>query len=425
MVDRGDLLDRVLTGGAELDGNPVTVDAGLCVRLLDAGVRPADVVVLHGLSGASLVLAALAVWECDAVPAPVGTGVPVQLAACARLSGDGTVRPRGDASVVADLSSTAVLHLTSGSTDRPKVVRRGADSVWCEADGYCDGLAWRADDRVAVPLPLAHSLGWGVAMSALLSGVSVDATPLVRAESLARRADAGLVSMLALTAPVARLLVATRRQGAAALRAAVVGAGPVTDDLATAFRDRFDVFLTRGYGSTETGGTFLGARHLGRPMSGVDIVEPAVGERGELVLRLPAPVEGYLGGHGSTRLWRTGDLVDWAGGEVRFVARRLANLRLNGRFLDTEQVDRMLRRNAEVTDVYPLVLPRADTPEIEDFYVFVEGGPAEDELRNSLDGCPGPLPRIVRCNRIPRTTLGKPDRSALIALVGRPRQGGA
>ncbi|WP_432161050.1 ANL family adenylate-forming protein [Streptomyces sp. NRRL F-5630] len=314
-----------------------------------------------------------------------------------------------------------MLHLSSGSTDRPKVARRGLTSVLQDAEGYRTGLGLVPGDRVAVPVPLVHSFGWGIAVGALLSGCDIDVAPFVRAGTLARKADSGAVSVLALTPPVARLLIETRRQGESAPRAAMAGAGSVSDELDMAFQERFGVPLLRGYGSTETGGTFFGDHGMGRPVPGVDIVEPLPGERGELVLRLVAPVEGYLGDNQEpVQEWRTGDIVrHGTDGCVYFEQRVRGPLRLNGRFIRADITEQVLRSVPGVTDAFLLVLPRSDSPETEDFYAVVEGTASEEELLAALATVSArtPVPRVVVCDRLPRTRVGKRDRGALIEIV--------
>ncbi|TWG03699.1 acyl-CoA synthetase (AMP-forming)/AMP-acid ligase II [Streptomyces brevispora] len=430
---RPELARRILSQGVRVDGETLDAAGSPFEPLVDslgrAGVRPGDVVVLSGLEGRALVTATVAAWRLDAVPMPVpGAGVTADQVvrdAC-RVTGDLSVVPRTGERGDLALATTAVLHLSSGSTDRPKVTRRGVASVLYEATGYRTGLALVPGDRVAVPVPLVHSFGWGVAMGALLSGVDIEVTPFVRAGTLARRIDSGAVSVLALTPPLARLLTATRRGGESRPRAAMAGAGRVGDELDTAFRERFGVPLLRGYGCSETGGTFFGERGMGRPVFGVGILRPPPGARGELVLRLPAPVEGYLGDHAPPgREWRSGDIVRHdADGSVHFVERVRGPLRLNGRFVRTESVEKSLRAVAGVRDVFLLVLPRAESPECEDFHAVVEGEPAEADLIAALSGNGGgpPVPRVLVCREMPRTTVGKPDRNALTDMVRKGRE---
>jgi acyl-CoA synthetase (AMP-forming)/AMP-acid ligase II len=427
-VSRLELASLILSRGARVNGEPVDVGEPrfelLSTGLTQTGVRAGEVVVLHGLQGRDVVLAALAIWRLDAVPMPVlnNSAVSPGVPDAHRITKDLTVVPGTSGCRMPGLGTTAVLHMSSGSTAQPKVVKRGIESVLLEAEGYRAGLSLVPADCVAVPIPLFHSLGWGVAMSALINGCSLDVNPLVRIDAVAARIESGAVSVLALTAPVARLLATTQSGGRANLRAAMVGAGPVTEDLDEAFRARFERSLLRGYGSTETGGTFLGNRGIGKPVPGVEILRPAPGERGELVLRLAAPVEGYLDGStGPSQEWSTGDVVQHdRDGVVHFAERLRGGLRLNGRFVNADIVEKALRSAPGVTDVYLLVLSRRQTPEIEDFYAVVEGGDGGPEAlseRLAHSGAESPLPRIVHCARIPRTVIGKPDRSALIDMV--------
>ncbi|WEB42132.1 fatty acid--CoA ligase family protein [Streptomyces yunnanensis] len=429
------LVMRILAQGVHVNGERIDATGSpflsLCDRLGRAGVRPGEIAVLAGLQGRDLIVATLAVWRLDAVPMPVPEpapaldGVPDRTVreAC-RITPDLSVTPATTAPDQrgAALDRTAVLHLSSGSTDRPKVAQRGVASVLYDAQGYRAGLGLVPGDCVAVPVPLAHSFGWGVAMSALISGCDIDVTPFVRASSLARKADSGAVSVLALTPPLARLLTDTRRQGGdATLRAAMAGAGQVPDELEDAFRERFGLPLLRGYGSTETGGTFFGDRGMGRPVPGVDIVQPLPGQRGELVLRLAAPLEGYLGeDQGPAAEWHTGDIVQLdTDGIVHFQERVRGPLRLNGRFIQADATEAALRAVPGVTDVFLLVLPRSDTPETEDFYAVVEGDSSEEGLLAALAGCPAgtPVPRVVVFRELPRTAVGKRDRGMVIDKV--------
>ncbi|MEU5049077.1 AMP-binding protein [Streptomyces sp. NPDC021096] len=431
---RQEMVTRILAQGGNVDSERIDAAGSLfnslCDRLSRAEVQPGELVVLSGLQGRNLLVAAMAVWRLDAVPMPVPEtdpsfdGAPAQFVrgAC-RITADLSVAPAAPGRWAEALDTTAVLHLSSGSTDRPKVARRGVASVLYDAEGYRAGLGLVPGDRVAVPVPLVHSFGWGVAISALLSGCDLDVTPFVRASTLARKTDSGAVSVLALTPPLARLLVETRRQGTSTPRAAMAGAGQVPDELNEAFQKRFGLPLLRGYGSTETGGTFFGDRGMGRPVPGVDIVKPPPGERGELILRLAAPMEGYLGDNqGPTQEWRTGDVVRHdTDGSVYFEERVRGPLRLNGKFIRTDITEKALRSVLGVTDVFPLILPRNDSPETEDFYAVVEGDAAKQDLLVALAGCPAgtPLPRVVVCRKLPRTTVGKHDRDALIETVRR------
>jgi acyl-CoA synthetase (AMP-forming)/AMP-acid ligase II len=426
---RRELAERILAQRPRVNGEMIdSADSrfrALSRRMLHSGVQPGEIVALRGLEGRDLVFAALAVWHADAIPAPEASPEPPESAARSSwvitdelavvpTTGD---RPAGDR-----LASTAVIHTTSGSTGRPKPTRRGVASVLIEAAGYRERLVLSSGDCVAVPIPLVHSLGWGVAFSALLSGCDIDTAPLVRATTLSRKIDASLISVVALTPPLARLLVDTRREGAGELRVGMVGAGRVTPDLDRSFEERFGCALLHGYGSTETGGTFLGERGMGTPIPGVEIVQPPRGREGELVLRFAAPVEGYLDGESPTSSeWKTGDTVRHeTDGTVYFRERIRGLLRLNGRYVDSDVLEKVLCSVPGVAEVYLLALPRDETPEIEDFYGIVAGkADAADLIASMARHLPDtvPVPRIVTCDRLPRNSLGKPDRALMTEIV--------
>jgi acyl-CoA synthetase (AMP-forming)/AMP-acid ligase II len=428
--DRPSLASRILSCGSRIDGRSAgrtrTLVDIVGSRLAAAGVRARDVVVLTESEPADLIAAVLAVWLLDAVPliAPHDGDLPEGLSGVWRLHGAGEAASvDGGPAAVAGLDQTAILMPTSGSTGAPKLARRGIASVLAESAGYRDYLGLVGRDRVALPVPITHSYGCGVAISALLTGCDLVTTPPGRLRALARLMDSGEVSVVALTPPLARLLIDVKRDGQQSVRAVLVGAGGVPDTLAAAFAERFGRPLHRGYGSTETGGTFLGTYGIGRPIAGVRVRQPGVGGRGELVLELDAPVQGYLGDE-PTQVWRTGDVVECdADGVFHHVERLRPAFRLNNRHVDPGEIVEGLRGVAGVTDVHLLVLGREKTPETEDLYAVLEGGAIDEGALNGfLTGLPTtvPRPRIVRLHVLPRNAVGKVDRDALIGTI---RQG--
>lgn len=430
---RRELALRILEHRPRVNGEPLDERSADLRRMIstvrEAGVGRDDLVALGGLAGRDFVIAVLALWYSEAIPVPDASRDAATAGARSAwlIHGDLTIR-RLRAECEPGPATTAVVHTTSGSTGQPKFVRRGTASVLLEASGYRERLGLATGDRVAVPIPLAHSLGWGALTTALLSGCDVDVTPLVRPSFLARAIDSGSASVVVMTPPIARLLVDTRRTGTASPRVALVGAGPVSDGLDLSFRIRFGRALLRGYGSTETGGTFVGNTGIGTPLSGVRIASPPCGSEGELVLDLAAPVEGYLDAESPAGVWNTRDVVRHNDdGTVHFLERAAGGLRLNGRFVDTRAVRDAMTSLPGVTDVHLLAVARPDDPEIQDFYAFVAGAASTDRVLGRLaERAPGePIPRVVRCEHIPRTMIGKPDRAAMIELIreGESRDG--
>jgi acyl-CoA synthetase (AMP-forming)/AMP-acid ligase II len=431
--ERQELASLIMHSGAQLGDQPLEVlvpaITEYCDQLQSAGVRERSIVIMEQLAGRDLLAAVLAAWQLDAVPLPcdVIPDVPVAQAAFALRPG---MRPRPPrVRQLADgLGSTAVLHVSSGTTGPPKLARRSVSSLLMEAEGYRAGLQLRPEDGVFVPIPLTHSYGWGFAVSALVAGCAVVAETMVHQRRVARRIGSEDTTVVALAPALARLLAqAPQEAPVASPRIVMVGAGQVSSELDDAFSARFGVRLSRNYGSSETGPTFMGECGLapgaiGRPMHGVEIVRPSRGQRGELHLRLSAPVEGYLGETAApAEEWRTGDLVYCDQDDVvHFLERLRPALRVNGRSVDANPLERLLRGVPGVEEVYLLSMGRPAAPETEDLYAVIGGIHVDDaELRACRSGLPPDMPplRIVRCASLPHKESGKPDRDAICKLI--------
>jgi acyl-CoA synthetase (AMP-forming)/AMP-acid ligase II len=426
---RQDLADLVLGSGARLGDVPMAALVPLVDtytrRLRSAGAVADRAVAVTQEQTEDFVATVIAVWRAGAVPLLCRRFADVPLGPLgAHVAPGARMCPPLDLGAAAGLTSTAVLHMTSGSTGGPRVARRGCASVLNEAAGYRARLSLGPDDRVYLPVPITHSYGWGVAMGAVLAGARLDARPLVHARRAAARAEEA--SVVALTAPIAELLAATPAASPARPRIAMVGAGRVSRELDERFAARFGTRLTRNYGSTETGATFLGAAGLpegaiGTPMPGVTVLAPEPGEEGELLLRLDAPAEGYLGSTASaTGRWHTGDLVRRGrDGVVTYLARLLPSARLNGRAVDVDGLCRAIREVPHVGEVIPLVLPRAAS-EIEDLYAVVQGAGVDRsqvERRRSAFPSGTDSVRLVYCDRLPVAPSGKVDRERVLGLI--------
>lgn len=432
-ISRNDLVPMVIGAGARINGDPIrsimsaTTRLGHNLRM--EGAQHGDVVAIEGFAGAEFLTAVLAVWQLGGVPLPC-LGMPAAHIAKQAyvLQPDGSVRRPRVTGKVAGLETTAVLHSTSGSTDEPKIVKRGLASVLCEAIAYSRGVSWSFRDHVFVPISVIHSYGWGFLLSALLAGCDVALATTTHARRTARRIAAEGISVVALSGPLARVLAQTPiEDGTAQLRVAMVGAGQITEDLNKHFTRRFGCQLWRNYGCSETGPTFMGpgdlpATAIGYPINGVRILAPGLGQRGELHLALDAPVEGYLDERTPpSNEWHSGDLVLRDKGDVtHFIERLRPALRVNGITVNAQAIDGILRAHPGVEDVYLIAVSRPSPREFEDLYAVIAGDRID---RAAIDTCRPDLPeearslRVVVCPALPKDNTGKPDRAKIRALA--------
>ena len=418
---RQDLAARLLGADARLWGVALSADREDMVRmrevLRESGVGPGQVVGLAGLPGPELLVAIAAVWAVDAVPRPSTEGAPPARCHYA-LSPTGLLESGEDLPLEHD--ATALLHATSGSSAVAKVARRSVASVLQEANGYREGLGLCPADRISVPVPVAHSFGSGVALSALLSGCDVYADNKRLPSALAADMDGGLLNKVAVTPSLGQLLARTRRSGTCTVDAVLVGAGVLAEGLSEELADRFGVKVTVGYGSTETGGTFIGSSGIGAPIAGVDVVWPETGQEGQLVLRTVTPVLGYMNEAPRTSpIWRTADIVvREAPSAVRYV-RRVSDdrIRLNGSFVNVAPLREAAERIPGVSEHAFVVAPEQRSAGVEALYLVLASAILTPPALARQLRWRGPPVRVVTCRSLPRNGMGKLDRAALVQMV--------
>ena len=231
---------------------------------------------------------------------------------------------------------------------------------------------------------------------------------------------------------------------------------PLSPHEARRFHERFGVVVLNGYGQTELGGEVIGwsakdAREfgeqklgsIGRPHPGVGVriladdgTDVVRGEIGEICVRSPFVMAGYLGGEPATdRLvgdhLRTGDLglVD-EDGFVWIEGRRSDMINRGGLKVQPAEVEEVLRTSPEVVDVAVAGVPDPRLGEVPVAFVVLrrpddnEIDPDEAERIASLrelartELAPYKVPvRFVALDSLPRNDMGKVLRRELVALV--------
>ncbi|NNE11517.1 MAG: long-chain fatty acid--CoA ligase [Ilumatobacter sp.] len=298
----------------------------------------------------------------------------------------------GDAAVVA----------TSGSSGTPKGVVLTHDAIAASAAATSARLEVSGDDHWLACLPLSHVGGLSVVFRALHAGTALTVLPRFDVEAV-ERSGATLVSLVA---------TALRRIDPSRFRVIVLGgARPPADRPPN---------TVATYGMTETGS---GIVYDGRPLDGVElrIVDDEIQVRGPMLLRCyrdgtdPLTDDGWF---------PTGDLgsIDRSG-RLHVDGRRHDLIITGGENVWPEPIEAMLRRHPSVSDA---AVYGAENPEwgqeVTACVVPTPGSTIElDDLREwvktELPAFHAPR-RVVVCEELPRTALGKPIRAQLRALDG-------
>jgi long-chain acyl-CoA synthetase len=309
-------------------------------------------------------------------------------------------------------------------------------------------MALTPDDVVLGTLPFSHSYGLnGALLASLLAGASVVALERFVPDEVLDAVAAHRVTVLPAVATMFRRLLsspALERGQLASVRMALSGAAPCPWDLACEWRQRTGVRIYRGYGSTEL---FRPLSYLatdaddrpdaiGRPVPGVEVrivdddggVLPA-GEPGELSIRSPASMDGYLDAPEETRevlvdgWFRTGDLARVsADGWVTIEGRKRERILRGGYSVFPQEIEAVLLAHPAVGEAAVVGVPHEELGEEVAAWVALRRGQRAG-VEELIDHCRRQL-ATFKCPRqitivpeLPKAATGK----VLKRLLAGPR----
>ena len=344
-----------------------------------------------------------------------------------------------------DPESVSTIMYTSGTTGVPKGVILSHGNLRANLEQMQETpIALRREDISLCVLPLFHIYGLNVVLNlSIYVGAKLvllerfhakDALDAIRAESvtLVAAAPPAYVEWLALEDAPADAF--------ATVRAAVSGAAPLSGEVLTGFKRRFDTTIWEGYGLTETspaltttamGGTAKPGS-IGRPLPRVEIrlldedgEEAEEGDPGEVVVRGPNVFSGYWNQPEATarRLvdgwFKTADVaITDDDGDLYLVDRRTDLIIVSGFNVFPREVEDVVRRHPKVADVAVVGMPDARSGEAVRAVVVAVAGESltmEDVVEfagTSL--APYKVPsRVDVVSEIPRNAAGKVLRRAL------------
>jgi long-chain acyl-CoA synthetase len=305
-------------------------------------------------------------------------------------------------------------------------------------------MALRPEDLVLAALPFSHSYGLnGALLAPLQAGVPVVLlerfSPDDALDVIARHRVSvfpGVATMFR------RLLDSPRLAGAdlSSVRHALSGAAPCPWDLAQEWRTRTGIRILRGYGMTEL---FRPVSYLadeetdlpdaiGRPVPGVQAraVDEAgralaPGEIGELWIKSPAAMDGYLDAPEETRAvlddgwFKTGDLVRLShDGFVSIVGRKRELILRGGYSVFPAEVEAALLAHPAVAEAAVIGVAHAELGEDVLAYATLRAG-STAEPEQLIAHCKARLAaykyprRVIIVDELPKGATGKILKSRL------------
>ncbi|MBC2878299.1 MULTISPECIES: long-chain-fatty-acid--CoA ligase [Streptomyces] len=447
--------------------------AGAATAILNWRLAPPELAHVIADSGATVLFAdaealdtvRAALGALDAPPRLVVTGDEAE-------PGDGA-EPGDDAETYASLleraaplaarddldpDDTCVILYTSGTTGTPKGAELTHRSILEQSASLLAVLPMGPADRSLAVLPFFHVGGVCYAVTALLAGAATVVLREAGPETICRAVADGATHLLLVPALLPGILSGGPDAVAAfaGLRYCLYGASPMPLPVLRRALALFpEVRFLQLYGMTELSGAATalapeahrdpGRAHrlvsAGRPMPGVEgrVVDPATraelppGHRGELWIRSPGRMKGYLGNPAATAEtvtddgWlRTGDLARIDEDGYVFVEDRLKDLIITGgENVCPAEVERVLAEHPAVAEAAVVGVPDEKWGEaVRAVLVAADGMPVDPaELRafcrERLAGfkCPTSVEVVAA---LPRNATGKIDKKALRAAAARP-----
>ncbi len=405
----------LVASGRELTYAELDLVASRCARVLAArgarAGRPVTTTLPPGLAFAVLL---------HAVPRLGAVFVPLDPAAPARVEGALHVgEPVDGEEAGVELARSwdpeaahSVIH-TSGTSGRPKPVELSFANHAASAAASAANLGVEPGDRWLGVLPLFHVGGLAVLLRSVIYATTAVLHERFDAERVRNTLRAGDVSLASF---VPTMLVRLREAGlrdAPGLRAALLGGGPMADEL-------LDWALAAGlparptYGMTETASQVVTAapgERWGRPLRGAEI---EIGGDGEILVRGAMVARGALAADGWLHTGDRGHLD--AGGALHVDGRLKEMIVSGGENVSPVEVESVLLAHPHVADAGVTGRPDPTWGEAVTAYVVTSAPLAPTELidwaRERLAAYKVPK-RVELVRTLPRNAAGKLMRDRL------------
>ncbi|MFD8001700.1 class I adenylate-forming enzyme family protein [Streptomyces mirabilis] len=440
-------------------------------QLHDLGIGPGDVVALKLTNRVEFVVLLFAAWRLGATITPVNPSMTdVEVVRQLKDSGarllvveDGATTTAGVVTLAVDElreeasawdqapnlnpSALALLIYTSGTTGVPKGVMLDHANIDAMVEMGRQALEVGPSDRCLLILPLFHVNGIVVSiLTPLLAGASVViAGGRFDPYSFFDLVEQQRPTFFSAVPTIYSMLAALPddvRPDTSSLRFGVCGAAPASAELLTRFETRYGFPLVEGYGLSEgTCGSTINpvagprrAGTVGLPFPGQEIrivdadgTEAAPGMDGEVIVRGPNVMRGYLGRPDESAKaivdgWlHTGDVghLDTEG-YLTLVGRSKDMIIRGGENIYPKEIEDVLTRDPSVLEAAVIGVPDEKWGEVVVAYVQPRPGSTVDPAAlkslcmRSLTGYKRPTSFVV-VESIAKNAVGKIDKASLRA----------
>ena len=305
----------------------------------------------------------------------------------------------------------------------------------------------REDDRVIAVLPFFHIYGLVVLMNLpLYGGATVVTMPRFDLAEFLRLVQEYRITRAWVVPPIVLALAKqplVEEFDLSSLNFILSGAAPLSAELEVACGKRLGCRMLQGYGLTETSPTTHSVPDdlagempgsIGPPVPNtecriLDIAtrdDAPAGEPGELCIRGPQVMKGYLHNPAATTLaidadgWlHTGDVARLEpDGSVRIVDRMKELIKYKGYQIAPAELEALLLTHPAITDAAVIPLPDEEAGEVPKAFVVTNGSITAEEVTRFVADHVAPYKRVRAVeiiDEIPKAPSGKILRRVLIA----------
>lgn len=437
------------------------VTAQAARRLADEGVSAGSPVIVSSSPSDATAICFVALLRIGAVAVPVNTAATTrEIAHVVAVSGatlavtdhperfDGLVRacqvglvhpdsPRAEDLDRALAAERALVCFTSGTTGLPKGAPITHSALIAGTAALIECWEWSSDDVLVSALPLFHVHGLLVALAGSLTAgapiVLLERFDADRVVDCVLERDATLV--FGVPTMWARLAESGRLHELSTLRLAISGSAPLSPALFARINDAIGSAPVERYGMTETliitSTPVRGERRAGTvgvPLPGMNV---RIASDGVVEVRGQSVFEGYLADTPNAPLrrdgftedgwFRTGDIGEWDGENLRLVGRASELIITGGFNVYPREVEDVVRTDDAVIDVAVVGVPDDTWGEVVVAFVVVTPEAIVDDatLARWEALCVNELAPYKRPRRwnvvadLPRNAMGKVLRSDL------------
>ena len=309
---------------------------------------------------------------------------------------------------------------TSGTTGTPSAVSLTHRNHTASALASAWNLGVHPDDRWLCVLPLFHVGGLAILLRSAIYGTTAVIHDGFDAERVRSAFERGEITVASLVPTMLRRLVDAGLGRAPALRAVLLGGGPVPRDLLE-WSAGHDFPALQTYGMTQTssqiatltaGEAVRRSGSAGRPLLGVEL---SISGEGEILVRGPmvspgalAQTDGWLHTGDRGRLDRDGYL--WVEGRLKDV------IVTGGENVACAEVERVLEEHPAVIEAAVVGLPDPEWGEVVTAFVVMNGDTGDDLIAHCRERLASyKVPRALHAvDALPRNAAGKLLRRELV-----------